>query len=107
MKIRSHAEVIATEVLAERGRQDAKWGEQDHPDGTCIEQSPIAEAAKRMTDEAARLGRVSWSNILVEEVWEALTEVDPQLLRTELIQVAAVAQQWIEAIDRRDEGEQR
>jgi hypothetical protein len=34
-------------------------------------------------------------------VAEALAEDDPTLLRAELIQVAAVAVAWVEAIDRR------
>ncbi|TIH26025.1 NUDIX hydrolase, partial [Subtercola vilae] len=42
-----------------------------------------------------------WQDILLEEVFEAFAESDTSKLRTELIQVAAVAQQWVEAIDRR------
>jgi hypothetical protein len=39
--------------------------------------------------------------ILREEVYEAFAEEDPAALRTELIQVAAVAATWVDAIDRR------
>lgn len=46
-------------------------------------------------------GTVTWWHILREEVFEASAEVDPAKLREELIQVAAVAMKWIEAIDRR------
>ncbi|HYF53037.1 MAG TPA: hypothetical protein VEA41_02135 [Salinarimonas sp.] len=44
---------------------------------------------------------MTYSQILAEEVAEALAESDPMLLRAELVQVAAVAVQWVEAIDRR------
>lgn len=30
----SETESVLAEVLAERARQDAKWGEQNHPNGT-------------------------------------------------------------------------
>lgn len=96
-------------VVAERARQGAKWGEQNHPDGTGanIEIVPLwygedlAEWAKASTDSHAQGGTVTWGHILLEEVAEAFAESDPDLLRAELVQVAAVAVQWVEAIDGR------
>jgi hypothetical protein len=44
---------------------------------------------------------LKWVDILEEEVAEAAAESDPAKLRAELVQVAAVAVAWIEAIDRR------
>lgn len=76
---------VLGEVVAERERQNDKWGVQNHDNGW-------------------------WTAILVEEVGEAAqaalqarfggryTEDD---LRMELVQVAAVAVQWVECIDRR------
>lgn len=105
------AQVIA-EVAAERERQKAKWGEQNHPDGTGPDKLPMpygsgswgaAVAAERLTlltNCAAQIGQVTWLHILREEVFEAFAEKDPTKLRAELIQVAAVAAQWAEAIDR-------
>ncbi len=40
-------------------------------------------------------------HILLEEVHEALAEDDPTRLRAELLQVAAVAVCWVEAIEQR------
>lgn len=119
----SDAEAVAADVAAERARQDAKWGEQNHLDGTGRVFRPLdtiaaqssyfhatnrfgdaedlASAAKRATDVAAGHGDVRWADILLEEVFEALAEAEPQRLYDELIQVAAVAQQWAEAIKRR------
>jgi len=114
---------VAADVRAERAQQDAKWGEQNHPDGTgpltaplldmllhldqprhedyCTTAHALADAATRSTDDAAATGNVTWLDITLEEFAEAVAESDPAKLRTELIQLAAVAQQWAEAIDRR------
>jgi len=114
------------DVWEERRRQDAKWGEQNHPDGTGPEAEPLSIAPWCHTtteidpnDSARRLAEIftqrtddrfsssttdrpgTWADILLEEVFEGLAEEDPARLRVELIQVAAVATQWAEAIDRR------
>ncbi|WPM94355.1 hypothetical protein VG1_CDS0031 [Arthrobacter phage Cupello] len=49
----------------------------------------------------ALMRSITGPNILLEEVFEATAEEDPATLRKELVQVAAVTAQWIEAIDRR------
>lgn len=95
-------EIILAEVQAERTRQDAKWGPQNHPDGTGWK--PFGAAAqhwKDVCDEAAEGGHTTWAPILLEEAFEACEEADPAKLRAELVQVAAVAVAWIGAIDRR------
>jgi hypothetical protein len=93
---------VLAEVRAERERQHAKWGEQNHPNGTgSMAFVREAEDAKARCQDAAARGVCTFRHILVEEVFEALAEIDPALLRAELVQVAAVTVQWIEAIDRR------
>ena len=78
---------VFQDIWLERQRQDNLWGTQDHDDGV-------------------------WSLILSEEVGEAAQQalrllfsssrtVAAAELRKELIQVAAVAVAWAEAIDRR------
>lgn len=115
----SETSEVLTEVQDERNRQNAKWGEQNHPNGTGPETYPLGEmdcltfselgecdgpelaaVATLTTDKSARRGTVTWKDILLEEVFEATAEEDPDKLRMELIQVAAVATQWVEAIDR-------
>ncbi|WNM69000.1 hypothetical protein SEA_TRIBLETROUBLE_59 [Mycobacterium Phage TribleTrouble] len=112
-------------VVEERKRQDAKWGEQNHPNvdrlvldhGEAPTQHsmarfyevPNAMRAKLLCQMAADRGECTWAHILVEEVAEAIEAatihdlgllVDSlQELRAELVQVAAVAVQWIEKID--------
>jgi hypothetical protein len=94
--------VVLAEVAHERGMQDAKWGEQNHPDGTGnLSQQDRAKFARKWCEDAFGAGYGTWADILTEEVAEAEGERDPARLRAELVQVAAVAVCWIEAIDRR------
>ena len=82
---------VLLEVAVERTRQDNLWGEQNHDDPR-------------------------WGAILGEEFGEVCQEVNGvtfgnarehlPALRNELIQVAAVAVSWAEAIDRRFRGEE-
>ena len=93
---------VAAEVLRERVQQDATWGEQNHADGTGRECDKVsADRQREACERAFREGWGSWSSILREEVAEAFAESDPDRLRAELVQVAAVAVAWVEAIDRR------
>lgn len=115
---------VVSEVAEERARQDEKWGEQNHPDGwtapfaLMMEQgldvrddalaTELADIFRARADALAEQGIITWADILLEEVFEALGEAgapvrDPSRLRGELIQVAAVAVAWVEAIDRRQE----
>lgn len=108
------------DVLAERARQDAKWGQQNHDDGTGPVTMPLASrwdslhetdrahylaetfrrrCERRFSSSADGLG--TWRDIFLEEAFEALAEDDPVKLRAELVQSAAVLIAWIEAIDRR------
>lgn len=90
-------------VVRERLAQDARWGEQNHPDGTGLHHYAkwAAEDAKIDCEMARNMGRMTWKDILNEEVAEAFAESDEGRLVEELIQVAAVAQCWIESIRRR------
>lgn len=91
------------DVRREREAQDDKWGEQNHPDGTGLANDrQMAELFKHKCQAMARTGDVRWRDILLEEVMETLAETGDKPLRNELVQVAAVAIAWIEAIDRRN-----
>lgn len=111
---------VVLDVVRERSAQDVKWGEQNLPDGTGPHTHPLefhearvfhndfapllARIATATTDQHAADGTVTYRDILLEEVFEALAESDPAKLRTELVQLAAVAVQWVEAINRREAG---
>jgi hypothetical protein len=98
---------VLDEIAEERSRQDAKWGVQRHPDGTgrAYALRAVAELdqdfAKQRCDRAFDQGNGTWEHILHEEFCEAMAEDDPARLRAELVQLAAVAVHWIEAIDDR------
>lgn len=72
-------------VLIERGKQNEKWGEQNHDN-------------------------ITWMAILTEEVGEAAQCAlhqrfggpEAKNFRDEMVQVAAVALQIVEAVDRRE-----
>ena len=92
------------EVHGEMVRQVTKWGQQNHPSFTLQTlNTPDSELAKLVCDNKSRLGCVSWTDIFLEEVYEAVDEAKAgnlDKLRTELIQCAAVALSWVESIDR-------
>jgi hypothetical protein len=109
MGTQAHTGAVLHEILRERDAQDRRWGQQNHPDvrpGTSGREyrswyENEAWQYKTANDERVQSGHVAWDYILLEEVFEALAEEDPARLREELIQVAAVACAWVEAIDRR------
>lgn len=98
---------IETLVLVDQEirRQDEKWGpDRTHPDlhidsglddGSWFHIWKDSSEYKRTTENRAKDGTISWADILVEEVAEALDEPDPQKRIDELVQVAAVALQWV------------
>jgi hypothetical protein len=98
------------DVRDERGRQIQKWGIQSLPDGTGVPRE-WREYKRKFYQERcerhAKEGRVSWMDVLAEEVAEAFAEVNPCCLREELVQVAAVCVAWIEDIDRRSKDANR
>lgn len=114
---------VLFEVAAERARQDAKWGQQNHPleqqglvstgndaayfrDRRCITIGLEAGAdyIRQQCGRRAQAGNLTWFHILIEEVAEA-AELghDPTACRAELVQVAAVTIAMIECIDRNAE----
>jgi hypothetical protein len=98
------APMILTEIMHERVRQEAKWGEQDHefaPEYVTFYGVPRAAAARKVCDDAAERGDITFGDILIEEVAEAFEADKEEDQRHELIQVAAVAVAAIEAMDRR------
>lgn len=92
----------------EMQRQVAKWGVQNHVSYTqagVLAMNPVwfATQAKAICDRKASEGNVSWSDILLEEVFESIEEAekgDLEKLDTELVQCIAVIQSWRESIKR-------
>lgn len=98
---------IIEALLAERKRQDALWGEQDHPDysGSPAESPALFKryevAYKEWNANCVKNGTLGWESIFCEEVFEALASETPEEREKELIQVMAVAANWIQSSKRR------
>jgi hypothetical protein len=60
----------------------------------------LERIARAVTDERMIIGDLTWADILLEEVGEALAEDEPLALRAELVQVIAVAVKMCEILDR-------
>lgn len=106
-------------VALERHRQYLKWGVQNPPgvlpeitgpkDAAEFYEIPEAWLAKRRTNQGIANDDYTWADILIEEVSEAVeaaaiyqlgvTANGKAELRKELVQVAAVAVQWIEMLE--------
>lgn len=92
------------EVQTEMNRQNAKWGEQNHPLARReFLGSYLQNADDQKTDNDYWVGqnRLTWADILLEEVWEALSAPNTDSQIEELNQVAAVALQAIAALKRK------
>lgn len=99
-------EIVLDHIARERERQIEKWGEQHHADGTGSRGYEVAAHQYKRSNDLIAAGDMigspeRWDFILLEEVYEALSETDRLKLRTELVQVAAVATAWIEDLDSR------
>lgn len=107
-------------VLQERERQDAKWGEQNHPmvgraarlrlispRRECARLGILgADEAREACDHAHRNDEGTYAHILIEEVAEAIEASSEHgdasdAAREEWVQVAAVALAIVESIDRK------
>lgn len=97
----SNLQDIAEEVFSEVKSSTKKHGEQYHVPlgGGTYRDARAADRARRTTDLHAEEGTVTWQDILREEYLEAFAEVDPALVRKEMVQVAAVAFKIIDSID--------
>lgn len=102
LESKSLTEFALDEVRNERFLQDVRWGEQNHPDGTGSEEfMRLADHYREECEKAFKEGRGTWAHIFLEEVYEALAEADPALLKYELTQATAVGTQWIEKLIQR------
>lgn len=93
--------MVFNSVNAERDRQEAKWGSQSWDNGTTEDYRWIADAYRDNCEAAFKAGELTWHDILLEEVFEAMGEEDVDRLEMELVQAIAVAVNWIEDIRRK------
>ena len=117
LRLENHAvSNVVRNVMAERERQDVKWGVQEHPMvhpsfvGRHAQMAarsyeiPGERRAKDLCQKAAESADLDWTRIIVEEVSEfvaAAVTGDMTKVRDELVQVAACAIAAVECLDRR------
>ena len=89
------------ELKNERDAQDKKWGQQNYEIGAMESYAELADVYKKRCATGVRAGVLTWADILLEEVYEALAEVNPIRCRQELVQAGAVIVAMIECIDRK------
>jgi hypothetical protein len=96
---------LLTQVRLERMAHIANWGEQAHEsykgESDRRKYERLAQHYKAIWDAQNAADAIGWDVVLLEEVYEALSEIDPEKRKYELIQVAAVALAEIESIDAR------
>lgn len=97
---------FAEAVDIERQAQWKRWGDQHHPDGTENSRSnrSMRDRTRKMVDDLARIGKVTWKDIAEEEWREVKVEEEWPKLREELVQLSSVLAAWIFDGDRRHEG---
>ena len=98
---------IFQEIHEERGRQDQKWGQQNHPirredDADWYKQ--MSESYKGVCDAAATIKNLTWFDIAIEEFFEVFAEDTAEGQRHELLHVLGVMEAMVECIDRRQIG---
>jgi hypothetical protein len=108
---------VVADVVLERRRQRQRWGQQDLLDGTGnYVHDPKADAVVREAqlrfrekergaaqlacDALHREARLTYLDILREVFLEIAAEENPARLKRELVQLAAVAVQWVEKLNR-------
>ena len=104
--------MVLDDIRAERARQFAQYGtNEDLQDGTgepwlaplSMEDAAHIEQALRFDYEVYEKtrGKITWMHLVREEVTEAFAEMDPERLREEVIQLAALCVSWVEKMDAR------
>ncbi|MFD0903229.1 hypothetical protein [Actinomadura sediminis] len=94
---------VLADVAAESAAQNRDRGVHDFPDGSG-RASEHTGPSERACADAAASGGPAWRHILEGKFCAGLAKSDPARLRKELVQTAAVAVQWIQALDRRQTG---
>jgi hypothetical protein len=94
------------DVLAELREAEARFPDQHLPSGTPehahrmglerarAQAKRTSDMYRRVVKEKAAAGTLTWWDVLREEFYETGVEDDPQRLREELVQVAAMAFRW-------------
>ena len=101
---------VVDECSREMDRQYVLWGVQNHPsvrDGMPAEQQSYSyigmssTTARELVEKRAELGSLTYADIAIEELAEALDAPTEEERRAELVQLMAVIGNWVRVIDLR------
>lgn len=93
-------EEVFFDAYGEMLAQNLKWGKQRHPGGNHPRYKLLADAYREQCERHTEEGKLTWADILLEEIFEALSSETDEELETELTQCIAVIVQW--KLDRRN-----
>ena len=94
--------IVLDEVLADRRFSRIRYGERNLPDGTSEFYLPEFRSADMNVLQQREQGTLTWRDLMMREAIWATCETDPEGLRGELLYLASLVVEWIEAIDRRE-----
>ena len=97
-------QIVLDEVLDDRRFTHSYHNERNLPDGTGEFYAPEALRAARNVTQQRKQGSLTWRDLMIDEAIRATCQTDPEDLRDELVELASLVVEWIEAIDRREGG---
>lgn len=99
---REACQSVLNEVLEDRRYRRTYYGERNFPDGTGEFYEPEFRSADRGVRYQREQGTLAWRDLLMRAAIGATCQTDPEDLRDELVELASLVVEWIEAIDRRE-----
>ena len=93
---------VLDEVLRERQLEHLYYGDRHLPDGTSeFYQSEFHKADENVVQQHEQ-GTLTWRDLMMRAATSATCETATDDLRHELVELASLVIEWIEAIDRRE-----
>lgn len=93
---------VLDEVLDDRRFSHTYHDERNLPDGTSEFYKPEFDKAAKNAVQQREQGTLTWRDMMMVTAIRATCETDPEDLRNELVELASLIVEWIEAIDRRE-----
>ena len=99
---REACQSVLNEVLEDRRFSHSYHNERNFPDGTSEFYLPEFRSADRGVLHQRADGTLTWRDLMIRKAIGATCQTDPEDLRGELLELASLVIEWVEAIDRRE-----
>ena len=99
---REACQSVLNEVLDDRRFSHSYHNERNFPDGTSEFYLPEFYKAAKNAVQQREQGTLTWRDMMMVTAISATLVTDPEDLRDELVELASLIIEWIEAIDRRE-----